>query len=386
MLSYRLVQKTKVLAGSGIIRQLPQLLEETGFCKPFLVFDQGLSETTIITCITDLLNKNNYPYAIYDRITPDPAANLVDDGATLFKKHSCDCIIAIGGGSTLDAAKGINIMCHNAGKILDFVGHEERMKPASSLICVPTTAGTGSELSDWIVITDLVKKEKHPINVSNSMCEYAILDPELTFDLPPQITAATGLDVFSHAFEAYTSLRSNIATDLICEKIMETVATYLPIAVKDGHNRKAREQMMIAASYGGWMLVDGIVHIGHCIAHEIGAAFHIPHGAACSYAFPAMVKHIAYADPDKIKYAGKFLGASFDGSETPDVIAQKTCDAYIHFRDNVVSLTPLSHYEPDLSKVNLSMAKTIAKDPLTSMTPVPVTLEDVMYMLYTIFV
>ena len=208
MLSYRLVQKTKVLAGSGVIRQLPQLLEETGFCKPFLVFDQGLSETTIITCITDLLNKNNYPYAIYDRITPDPAANLV----------------------------------------------------------------------------------------------------------------------------------------------------------------------------------DGIVHIGHCIAHEIGAAFHIPHGAACSYAFPAMVKHIAYADPDKIKYAGKFLGASFDGSETPDVIAQKTCDAYIHFRDNVVSLTPLSHYEPDLSKVNLSMAKTIAKDPLTSMTPVPVTLEDVMYMLYTIFV
>jgi alcohol dehydrogenase class IV len=386
MLTYRFVQKTKVLAQRHGIQLLPELFKEAGFQKPFLVFDQGIAQTNIIQKITVCLDNHGISYAVYDQITPDPTADLVDNGAKLFKENHCDCIVAIGGGSTMDAAKGINVMCHNEGKILDFVGHEDRMNPSSALICIPTTSGTGSELSNWIVITDLEKMEKHPINVVNSMCEYAVLDPYLTVGLPPQITAATGLDVFSHAFEAYTSTSSNIATDLICEKIMETVVKWLPIAVNDGQNIEARERMQVVASYGGWMLVDGVVHIGHCIAHEIGAAFHIPHGASCAYAFPAMLKHIAYACPEKIRYTGELLGASFHGDETPDVIAQKTEQAYLYFRDEVLKLRPLSEYHPDLSKVNLSMANTIWSDPLTSMTPVPVALEDVMYLLYTIFV
>lgn len=386
MLNYRLVQKTKVLARRGAIHLLPSLFEEAGYLKPFLVFDQGIAKTDIITMITECLSNHGVSYAVYDKITPDPTADLVDTGAELFQKNGCDCIVAIGGGSTMDAAKGINVMCHNDGTILDYVGHENRMKPASSLICIPTTAGTGSELSNWIVITDLVKMEKHPINVINSMCEYAILDPELTRALPPQITAATGLDVFSHAFEAYTSTRANIATDLICEKIMETVIEWLPKAVKNGDCMEARERMMVAASYGGWMLVDGVVHVGHCIAHEIGAAFHIPHGAACAYAFPAMVQQIAYAVPEKIQYVGRLFGLSFTGDEMPDQIAAMVCQAYIHFRDEQIGLASLSNYCLDLSKVNLTMAHTILTDPLTQMTPVPVKLEDVMYMLYSIFV
>lgn len=385
MLRYRLLQKTKVLAERGAVRLLPRMIAEAGFEKPFLVFDRGIAETDIISKITGLLNEAQIAFCVYDKITPDPDSDLVDEGASLYKKEHCDYVIAIGGGSTMDAAKGINVMCHNEGHILDFVGREKFMKPASSLICIPTTAGTGSELSNWIVITDLHKGEKHPINVLNSMCEYAILDPELTTGLPPQITAATGLDVFSHAFEAYTSVRSNPATDLICEKIMETVVEFLPRAVRNGGDIEARERMQIAASYGGWMLVDGVVHIGHCIAHEIGATFHIPHGAACSYAFPAMVKHIASACPGKIRYTGKLLGASFDGTETPEEIAEKTCRAYLYFRDDTVALNPISDYRADLKKVSLHMAQNIADDPLTTLTPVPVSVEDVLYMLYTIF-
>ena len=383
MLHYRMVQKTKVLAQRGAIKMLKTLLSEAGFSHPFLVFDKGIAATPILSLITDSLS--GIPFTLYDKITPDPAAALVDEGAACYKAAGCDCIIAIGGGSTLDAAKGINVMCHNEGKILDFVGQEKRMKPSSSLICIPTTSGTGSELSNWIVITDSEKREKHPINVINSMCEYAVLDAELTVGLPPQITASTGLDVFSHAFEAYTSTRSNPATDFICEKIMETVCEYLPKAVKNGTDIEAREKMMIAASYGGWMLVDGVVHIGHCIAHEIGAAFLIPHGASCAYAFPAMVKHIATAVPEKIQYTGKLLGVTFDGTETPEEIAEKTCQAYVHFRDEIVKLKPISNYHADLKKVSLHMAQNIQNDPLTTLTPAPVTVEDVLFMLYTIF-
>ena len=384
MLHYRMVQKTKVLAQRGAVKMLKTLLSEAGFSHPFLVFDKGIAATPILSLITDSLS--GIPFTLYDKITPDPAAALVDEGAACYKAAGCDCIIAIGGGSTLDAAKGINVMCHNEGKILDFVGQEKRMKPSSSLICIPTTSGTGSELSNWIVITDSEKREKHPINVINSMCEYAVLDAELTVGLPPQITASTGLDVFSHAFEAYTSTRSNPATDFICEKIMETVCEYLPKAVKNGTDIEAREKMMIAASYGGWMLVDGVVHIGHCIAHEIGAAFHIPHGAACAYAFPAMVEHIAAAHPDKIRYTGSLLGASFNEADTPEQIAAKTCAAYCRFRDETAGLKPISDYHPDLSRVSLSMAESIAKDPLSSLTPVPVHTEDLLYMLYRIFI
>lgn len=385
MLHYRLVQKTKVLAGKGTAAELPALLSDAGFHKPFLVLDKGIAATPILPVITGSLESADIPFTIYDKITPDPSADLVEEGASCFKAAGCDCIVAIGGGSTLDAAKGINVMCHNQGRILDFAARERRMKPASSLICIPTTAGTGSELSNWIVITDPDTGEKHPINVINSMCEYAVLDPELTVGLPSQVTAATGLDVFSHAFEAYTSNRSNPTTDFICEKIMETVHTFLPRAVKNGSDMEAREKMLIAASFGGWMLVDGVVHIGHCIAHEIGAACHIPHGAACAYAFPAMAEHIASAVPDKIKYTGQLLGASYNGTETPEEIAAKTCGAYCHFRDQTVGLKPISDWHPDYSKISLAMAKSITEDPLTGLTPVPVTQADVLYMLYRIF-
>lgn len=386
MLNYRLVQKTKVLAGRGIIGKLPELLCDAGFSKPCLVFDKGVEAAGIIKRITDILSRAGYSYHTYNKITADPTCDIVEEGASIHLAGDCDCIVAIGGGSTMDAAKGINVMCHNEGHILDYAGNEDKMKPSSGLICIPTTSGTGSELSNWIVISDLATGSKHPINVINSMAEYALLDPELTVGLPPQITAATGMDVFCHAFEAYTSQLSNISTDLICEKIMETVIRYLPRAVEKGYDIVARERLMTASSYGGWMLVDGLVHIGHCISHEIGAAFHIPHGAACAYAFPAMVRHIALVHSEKIRYVGELLGVDFDGTEDSQTIASKTIDAFLHFRDYVIHLRPLSDYKPDLSKVNLQMAQAILDDPITALTPSPVTLEDVCYMLYTTFI
>ncbi|MBR0381215.1 MAG: iron-containing alcohol dehydrogenase [Eubacterium sp.] len=385
MIQYRLVQKTKVIEGPGCIELLPQLCRENGFEKPFLVFDQGIARAGIAGKITGILEKAGIAYASYDRITPDPTSDLVEEGAALCREAGCDSLIAIGGGSTMDAAKGINIMRVNQGRILDFVGHEDRMLPAGSLICIPTTAGTGSELSNWIVITDLTKGDKHPIDVRNSMSEYALLDPGLTTGLPSHITAETGLDVFSHAFEAYTSSKCSPLTDLLCEKVMEEVIRWLPLAVTDGNNLEARERMMVCASYGGFLLIDCLVHIGHCIAHEIGARFHIPHGAACAYAFPEMVRHTAYARTEKIRYTGRLLGARFSGNETPGEVAEKTIAAYRAFRDISVGLSPISSYEPDLGKVNLEMAEHIFKDPITALTPTKTTVEDIFIMLYHIF-
>lgn len=386
MLTYRLVQKTKVIEGPDSINRLPQLCRENGLRRPFLVFDRGIAHAGIAGKIRSILEEEGIPYEIYDKITPDPTSDLVDEGAALCRAAGCDCIVAIGGGSTMDAAKGINVMRVNEGRILDFVGHEDRMMPADRLICIPTTAGTGSELSNWIVITDLQKGDKHPIDVRNSTSEWAILDPVLTLELPASITAETGLDVFSHAFEAYTSVSSNPMTDLICEKLMADVITWLPRAVKNGKDLEAREKMMVCASYGGFLLVDCLVHIGHCIAHEIGARFHIPHGAACAYAFPEMVRHIAGARTEKIRYTGELLGVRFKGDESPEEIASMTIKAYKEFRDVTLGLRPIASYEPDHCKVNLDMAEHILRDPITAMTPEKVDVEDILFMLYRIFV
>ena len=385
MLQYRLVQKTRVLEGINSIQLLPRVCRENGFSKPFLVFDQGVYKAGIAGRIMDVLDDAGIVYEAYDRIRPDPTSDLVDEGAALCRQAGCDCVIAIGGGSTMDAAKGMNIMRINEGKILDFVGHEDKMIPSGSLICIPTTSGTGSELSNWIVITDLDKGDKHPIDVRNSMCEIALLDPVLTVGLPPHITAETGLDVFSHAFEAYTSAAASPMTDLICEKVMEDVIRWLPVAVADGSNIEAREKMMVCASYGGFLLVDSLVHIGHCIAHEIGARFHIPHGAACAYAFPEMVRHIARARTDRIRYVGELFGLSFRDQEEPAEIARRTIEAYKEFRDDQLGLAPIAEYHPDKSKVNLEMAEHIFRDPITAMTPEKVTVEDIFVMLYHIF-
>ena len=386
MISYRLVQKTKVIEGIHSIRQLPKLCKEMSYRKPFLVFDQGIAKVGIAGQIIKLLDEAGIESITYDKITPDPTSNLVDEGAAICKKEHCDCIVAIGGGSTMDAAKGMNVMRVNEGKILDFVGKEENMHPAEGLICIPTTSGTGSELSNWIVITDLEEGSKHPINVKNSMSEYAILDPTLTLGVPAQVTAFTGLDVFSHAFEAYTSNLCNPMTDLICEKLMEDIICWLPKAVKDGSNLQAREKMMVCASYGGFLLVDCLVHIGHCIAHEIGAQFHIPHGAACAYAFPPMVYHIAKDRTEKIRYVGELFGVHYSGEEGAEEIAEELVKAYVAFRDETLGLRDISSYEPDLKQVNLEMADHILQDPITSMTPTPVHMEDVLVMLYRIFI
>ncbi len=386
MINYRLVQKTKILEGPDSVQLLPRLCRENGFCKPFLVFDKGIAHAGIAGKITEIIKEAGLDFVTYDKITPDPSSDLVDEGAALCRTAECDCIVAIGGGSTMDAAKGMNVMRVNSGKILDYVGHEDRMNPAGSLICIPTTAGTGSELSNWIVITDLDRGDKHPIDVRNSTSEFAILDPLLTLELPASITAETGLDVFSHAFEAYTSVSCSPMTDLICEKLMEEVIRWLPLAVRNGKDVQAREKMMVCASYGGFLLVDCLVHIGHCIAHEIGARFHIPHGAACAYAFPEMVRHIAGPCAEKIRYTGRLLGAEFNGDESPREIADKTAAAYRRFRDETLGLRPIRSYHPDHRKVNLDMAEHILRDPITSMTPEKVEVEDILLMLYRIFV
>lgn len=372
MLNYSLVQSVKVLAGRGTINNIGQLLNEAGYKKAFLVYDEGMKTTGIIDRIIENIKEQKIEYVLFDRVQPDPPAEIVNLGGRLCKETKCDCVIGIGGGSSIDAAKCINILRFNEGDILDYT--TKHINKCNGLITIPTTSGTGSELSNGAIISDVENNVKVPLPTVNSMSEYTILDPELTIGMPIGLTVMTGLDVFSHAAEAYTSVLNNVSIDLICEKILETVVEYLPLAAENGNNIEAREKMQIAASLGGWMLYNAAAHVGHSIAHVIGSTYHLPHGLACAYGFPSMVKFISEATPNKVKNIGKILGAKFIGNETNYEIGEITARAYIEFTESL-GLKPIKDYNLDLTNIDI-LVESIVNEPFAGLSPLKVTKES----------
>lgn len=380
MLNFSLVQNVKVLAGCGTSSQTGELLKEAGYKKAFLVFDSGVKAAGIIHRIIESLSNSEIQCIEFDKVLPDPPAEIVDEGSNLCNSEGCDCVIAVGGGSAIDTAKGITILRFNDGKILDYGKPEATVKKSLGLISIPTTSGTGSELSNGLIISDPENNQKVPILATNAMSEYVILDPELTIGMPAGLTMMTGLDVFSHAAEAYTTVLSNITTDMICEKLMETVVKYLPMVINDGTNLEARTKMHVSASMGGWMLANSCAHVGHSIAHVIGAKYHLVHGAACAYGFPAMIKHIAPVCSKKVKNIGEILGAEFSGTESAEEISNITANAYITFRDEVLKLKPIKDYNLDYSNID-EVKEAIVNEPFAGLCPVTVTKEKVDVML-----
>lgn len=207
------------------------------------------------------------------------------------------------------------------------------------------------------------------------MPEYAILDPELTLTMPKKLTIETGLDAFSHAFEAYTSVLSNPMTDLVCESVMETVVRNLPVACETPNDLDAREKMQTAAAIAGWMLYNCAAHVGHSFAHVIGAHFHMAHGEACACGLPAVVKLIVQAVPAKIKRTGEILGANFDGSESLNEMVEKTANAYRTFTKHI-GLEPSL---PAMSEVEIDkLAEMIEKEAFAGLSSVKITKQNAM--------
>jgi alcohol dehydrogenase class IV len=197
------------------------------------------------------------------------------------------------------------------------------MNLSPGFIAIPTTAGTGSEASDGIILSDDKTNQKLAILAAAGIAEYAVVDPELMVGMPPKLTASTGLDALAHSMEAYTTNLATDYSDQICEKNIETVLKYLPMAYKDGKDIVARTKMAVAATIGGWMLANVHVHTGHSIGHILGALYKIPHGVAIAYGLPYAMEYVAPVMPEKIKKCIQLMGGSLTGSETPEQLGEK---------------------------------------------------------------
>ena len=384
-MNYTCMQNVKLLVGEGCHAEIGAALKEAGYKKAFVVYDTGVKAAGIIGQVLSSLEAAGLSYAEFDKVLPDPPADVVNEGGAACIAAGCDCVIGIGGGSAIDTAKGINILRVNGGSILEYADPKKEMKKSLGLMSVPTTSGTGSELSNGLIISDTEHNSKVAILVVNGMSEFAVIDPAFSAGMPKGLTIMTGLDVFSHAAEGFTSILANPMTDMITSSLMRTVVEYLPRAAADGSDMEARTKMHVAASLGGWMLANASAHVGHSLAHVIGGMYHIPHGACCAYSLPVVLELISEKLPEKVKTIGSILGADYDGTETAAEIGAKAAAAYRKFAYETVGVKPIQEYmhgEPDREM----LAARVPVEPLAVLTPVAVTEENARVMIDKIFV
>ncbi|MFC1946787.1 iron-containing alcohol dehydrogenase [Chloroflexota bacterium] len=269
-----------VISGRGSSETIGVELKALGARKVFMVTDEVLWEMGTLEKIVRSLKSEGLEFERYDRLPSEPTTDFIREGTGEFLQSGADIILAVGGGTPIDTAKGISVMATNPGDITDYITPNSIRKPGIPLVAVPATAGTGSEVTIYTVITDTDTDNKLLFTSPYLMPEMAVLDPLLTVSMPKSLTAATGLDALTHAIEAYVSVKSQPMTDLLALSAIRLLADNLPSAWEDGSNIDARENNMLAAHQAGLAFGNASVALVHGMSRPIGAYFHIAHGVS----------------------------------------------------------------------------------------------------------
>jgi len=283
-----------VYAGAGSSVTLAGQVKILGFDKVLIVTDEFLGGSGILDGIKEKLAETGVEFAIYDGVLPDPTFDQVQAGEALLRTEQCEAVIAVGGGSVLDAGKMIAMLNTNPGPLENFDGVQKCKKPALPLFAVPTTAGTGSEITLAAVITDPEAHRKVPVADTKLIPGYVALDPVIMKGMPPTITAATGMDALTHAVESYLSKASTDATEVQAKAAVRLVFNYLVRAYHDGDDMEARDGMALASFYAGAAFSRTSVGYVHGIAHQLGRVCGTPHGNANAMVLPEVLA--AYGD------------------------------------------------------------------------------------------
>ena len=318
---------TRVLFGEGVSGKTGESLKEYGVNKVLCVYDQGLKSSGITGNIIKNIKEKNIGVVEFDKVKPDPPVQTIDEAADLAKKENVDALLGIGGGSSMDTAKAVNVLLGNPGSIRTYLDRSVPQKPGKLVFAIPTTAGTGSEVTNIAVVSNKEEGLKQGLSGPNTTAKLAIVDPELTLDLPPGLTAAGGMDAFSHAAEAYTGFLSNPMTDLLAIEAIRLISKYLPVAVKDGSNIEARSKLSFASTIAGMAFNEAMVHLGHAIAHSMGAVHQIPHGLGCALSLPMALEYLSDTIPDRLRNIGDAMGLSLKNDLTDEALGKVVADA-----------------------------------------------------------
>lgn len=285
--------------GEGALHLASKYVKRFQASKIFLVTDKGIADAGWLKILEENLKSANLDYVIFDKITPNPKDNEVMKGAEILKYEKCDIVLALGGGSPMDCAKAISITSTNNVNVTEFEGIDEVKIPGLPLICIPTTAGTSADVSQFAIISDSLQKRKLGIVSKLVVPDIALIDPETTTTMAPELTAETGMDALVHAIEAYVSNASSAITDINALKSIELIVANLPGAYFEPHNMNYRNNMMMGSLLAGFAFSNASLGLVHSMAHSLGGSFDLAHGECNSLLLESVIDFNFDAAPEK---------------------------------------------------------------------------------------
>lgn len=323
----RIVLNTVSYHGKGAIGNIVPELTARGFQKAFVCSDPDLIRFNVTKKVTDLLDAAGFAYEVYSDIKPNPTIENVQTGVAAFRKSGADCIVAIGGGSSMDTAKAIGVIIENPefADVRSLEGVAPTKKHAVFTIAVPTTAGTAAEVTINYVITDVEKKRKFVCVDTNDIPEVAVIDPDMMASMPKGLTAATGMDALTHAIEGYTTKAAWEMTDMFHLKAIELIARHLRGAVEN--TAKGREGMALAQYVAGMGFSNVGLGIVHSMAHGLGALYDTPHGVANAIILPVVMEYNAPYTGEKYREIARAMGVEGVDAMTQEEYRKAACDA-----------------------------------------------------------
>ena len=302
-----------VITGAGASEKVGEQVKRLGATNALIITDPGIAKIGYADQIAKNLHNSGIATSIFSDVTPDPTLQNVTDGLKQYLAENCNIIVSIGGGSAIDCGKGIAIKLTNNGEFADYMGVDKIPNPGAPLIAIPTTGGTGSEVSKVTVITDTERNVKMMLSSACLLASVALVDPLLSVTTPPHLTAAVGVDALTHAIEAYISKRAQPITDVLTLKAIGLISGSLRQAWADGGNIPARTDMMLGASIAGMAFSNSSVALVHGMSRPIGAYFHIHHGLSNAVLLLDVMEFSVVGAPQRFADIAKAMGESIDG-------------------------------------------------------------------------
>jgi alcohol dehydrogenase class IV len=317
-----------IKVGGGAIHSVGPLLEELGAVRPLIVTDSFMLTTGMVEAVTRSIEKSGSTAAVFSGVVPDPTTDSLGQGVQAVRDHEADVIIGLGGGSAIDTAKALGILSRQGGRMRDFKAPRNNNGPSVPVIAIPTTAGSGSEATQFTIISDSETQEKMLCAGISFLPVAAVIDYELTLSMPSRLTADTGIDALTHAIEAYVSRKANPFSDSFALSAIRTIGPNLRRVYSDGTNAKAREAMMLAATQAGIAFSNSSVALVHGMSRPIGAHFHVAHGLANAMLFPSVTEFSVSAAETRYADCARALGVA--GSSSSDEYAAGALVAELH--------------------------------------------------------
>lgn len=325
---------SKVIFGCGVVKQLGEAAKALGATRVAVVTDSGIVQAGVHEPVVAALDGAGLNPGVFSDVEPDPKIEIVDQCLAFIKNHGADLVVGLGGGSSLDISKAAAMMSTNEGPVNRYAGVNLVPEPGLPTLLIPTTAGTGSEVTSISVLSDTVNKVKVGVVSDYMFARAVLLDPELTLGLPPHITASTGLDALIHAIESYTGSQATYLTEPLAMAAIKLIAEHLRAAYADGANIEARTGMLRASLLAGMAFANTQTAGAHACALSLGGKFHVAHGVATSLMLPAIMRYNSIAAPEKFAHIAEAFGENVKGLAPMDK-AGKAIDAIVRLIGDV---------------------------------------------------